>query len=881
MGGCISVAFSSDAVFCYSVYHRYKCYIYNLEENIISLAEVVKSVEARRDDLLARILIEESRGYKRLSSVQGWLARVAMVTRQAYDLLDDAQVERNMNMLCFCGYCSKSCESSYRYGKKVYFLLREIESLGSNGNFEVLGERPIYTRAPPALVGREIMLNNTRKLLMEDRVGIMGLYGMGGVGKTELFLTLYNEISAGVDSPFDILLWIVVSPEINGVQDSIAKILSLYNEEWGRKSVSQKAMNVHSILGRNRFLMVLDDLWEKLEFADIGVPLPTRENGSKIVIISRSRSVCEAMGADDYIEVRPLEMDTAWYLFRNIVGETNVRRNPEIARKISDRCNGLPLALKVVGASLASTRTWEDTLDILNFDLLDDPIRKDMLLDVLKCSYDALESKTIKMCFLLCALFPEDQEIRKDELVELWIGEQIIGEDSYEESNSLGHEIIRILLDKNLLVEAGESRDRIQMNELTREMALYKASHPELDDDNIIAARYYTQVGELSNIKDLRDVNRVFLRGNHTKTISGHLDCPKLKTLFVRDAMLEDISPELFTCLPLLVVLDLSLNKHLNKLPDAISELVLLRYLNLSSTGIKQLPPGLSQLTKLIFLNLEHTHMLQDISGIKDLVSMIQVLRLCDSGFRASYSLLEELRLLKHLELLTITLQDEDVVQQFLTTPKLVSCTQRFYLEYCAVSSSINITSLSRGLRCLDIQYSYIPGMEIDPIATESEAIITVSAIPIDRFFTNLIEVRLDGCNGLRDLTWLLFASRLTSLRVVQSKDIEEIISKDKAPNLDIDPFEGLGFLALEGLIKLRSIYWKPLPLPRLREIRVRSCPGLRNLPVNSESATETNLVISAEKEFMRRLVWEDEATKQRFFPSSSEKASGQTSREA
>lgn len=38
------------------------------------------------------------------------------------------------------------------------------------------------------------------------------------------------------------------------------------------------------------------------------------------------------------------------------------------------------------------------------------------------------------------------------------------------------------------------------------------------------------------------------------------------------------------------------------------------------------------------------------------------------------------------------------------------------------------------------------------------------------------MKVRLDGCNGLIEFTWLLFAPMLTILRVVQWRDIEEII---------------------------------------------------------------------------------------------------------
>ena len=44
-------------------------------------------------------------------------------------------------------------------------------------------------------------------------------------------------------------------------------------------------------------------------------------------------------------------------------------------------------------------------------------------LPILKFSYDSLSDDTVKKCFLYCCIFPEDHDIEKNELIELWIGE--------------------------------------------------------------------------------------------------------------------------------------------------------------------------------------------------------------------------------------------------------------------------------------------------------------------------------------------------------------------------------------------------------------------------------------------------------------------------
>ncbi|VVB11764.1 unnamed protein product [Arabis nemorensis] len=105
----------------------------------------------------------------------------------------------------------------------------------------------------------------------------------------------------------------------------------------------------------------------------------------------------------------------------------------------------------------------------------------------------------------------------------------------------------------------------------------------------------------------------------------------------------------------------------------------------------------------------------------------------------------------------------------------------------------------------------------------------------------------------------------------VQATNVEEIIRKERAisccsARFDMIPFEKLELLVLEGLEELKTIYWEALPFPELKEIKIRSCPHLRRLLINSASAQGHTLVISAEKEWIQELEWEDEEAKQRLF---------------
>uniref|UniRef100_A0A0D3C9N9 Retrotransposon Copia-like N-terminal domain-containing protein n=1 Tax=Brassica oleracea var. oleracea TaxID=109376 RepID=A0A0D3C9N9_BRAOL len=90
--------------------------------------------------------------------------------------------------LILCGLCSKSLRSSYRYGELVCTMSKEIADLkAKGGSFErVAGPATTDTmeKKPldPNIVGQEIVLADAWQKLNTDEVGIMGLYGMGGVG---------------------------------------------------------------------------------------------------------------------------------------------------------------------------------------------------------------------------------------------------------------------------------------------------------------------------------------------------------------------------------------------------------------------------------------------------------------------------------------------------------------------------------------------------------------------------------------------------------------------------------------------------------------------------------------------------------------------------
>uniref|UniRef100_A0A1J3HJE6 Putative disease resistance protein n=1 Tax=Noccaea caerulescens TaxID=107243 RepID=A0A1J3HJE6_NOCCA len=817
MGNCISCSIPCD-VWMNKVSQgldKQLGYVHNLEKNLADLETSMADLKAKRNDLLRKATREEDRGRQRLDEFQRWLTKVESLEQKIDDLLDarDVQLQR----LCLCGFCSKSLRSSYIYGKKVFLSLMDAKEQTENVSEEVTGEvlttameeRPLQR----TIVGQETMLDKAWKHLMEDGAGIMGLYGMGGVGKTTLLTQINNKFSEERRG-FDFVIWVVVSKELHveKIQDEIAQNIGLGGEEWKQKEKSQKTNVLYNFLKKKRFVLFLDDIWEKVDLTEIGVPFPTTQNKCKVVFTTRSQEVCSRMGVEDPMEVQCLAENEAFDLFKKKVGERTLGSDPEIpglARKVAKKCCGLPLALSVIGETMSCKRTvgeWRSAIDVLNSYAAKFVDMEDKILPLLKYSYDSLKGEDVKACLLYCALFPEDYKIDKEQLIGYWIGEDIIdGSEGIERAENKGYEIIGNLVRASLLMEEVEWDGTVRMHDVVREMALWIASELGREKEAFIV---HAGVGlsEIPKIKDWNTVRRMSLMENKIRDLAGSPECLQLTTFLMQWGGLENISSEFFKSMPKLLVLDLSYNDNLTNLPDGVSDLVSLKYLNLSSTGIRHLPKGLQELKKLIHLDLGYTHQLSSIAGISNLHNLM-ILNLRGSGFSWDLGIVKELETLKHLEILTVKFEIHPHLELFISSHRLTSCT-RFLTIRNLESTGITIPVTMNKLRHFSILRCTIPEIKMGRICNKSK---TVSPLhnPREPCFLSLSTVYINNCRCLRELTLLMFASNLKELDVGYADQLEDIINKEKAcegGESGIVPFAKLVSLELWSLPELKRI---------------------------------------------------------------------------
>ncbi|KAK3219479.1 hypothetical protein Dsin_013449 [Dipteronia sinensis] len=246
---------------------------------------------------------------------------------------------------------------------------------------------------------------------------------MGGVGKTTL-LTQINNMFLDTPNDFDVVIWVVVSKDqkLEMIQETIGKKIGLWDDSWKTKRLEEKALDIFKVLSQKRFVLLLDDIWERVDLIKVGVPLPSPKISSKIVFTTRFNEVCGQMEAHKQFKVECLAHEEAWKLFQMKVGRETLDNDPDIlqvALLVAKECGGLPLALITIGRAMACKKTveeWNHAIQILKKSAFEFSGMGKEVYPLLKFSYDSLASDALRSCLLYCCLFPEDYKLKKETL---------------------------------------------------------------------------------------------------------------------------------------------------------------------------------------------------------------------------------------------------------------------------------------------------------------------------------------------------------------------------------------------------------------------------------------------------------------------------------
>ncbi|RVW70955.1 putative disease resistance RPP13-like protein 1 [Vitis vinifera] len=358
---------------------------------------------------------------------------------------------------------------------KLEVLEKAIDKLGLKpGDGEKLPPRSPSTSLvdESCVFGRNEIKEEMMTRLLSDNVStnkidVISIVGMGGAGKTTPAQLLYND--ARVKGHFALTAWVCVSEEF-----LLVRVTKLILEGIGcatptdmqSENLDLLQLKLKGSLGDKKFLLVLDDVWEKgcSEWDRLRIPLLAAGKGSKVVVTTRNTKVAAVMQAvHPHYLLGELSAEDCWSLFKKLAFEngdsTAFPQLESIGRKIVAKCQGLPLAVKALGSLLYSKvekGEWEEILEseIWGWQNLE-------ILPSLILSYHDLPLH-LKRCFAYCSIFPKDHELDKEKLILLWMAEGFL---RHSQSNRRMEEVdIRGTLDISNMENVACAKDALQAN---------------------------------------------------------------------------------------------------------------------------------------------------------------------------------------------------------------------------------------------------------------------------------------------------------------------------------------------------------------------------------------------------------------------------------
>ena len=580
------------------------------------------------------------------SSVKLWLSDLSNLAYDIEDILDDFNTEMLRRKLsaqpqeaaststsrkvwslipsCCTSFTPSHVTFNVSMGSKIKDITDRLEDISTRkaqlGLEKVAGKtNSTWKRTPttclfdePQAHGRDDDKNKILDLLLSDEpLAVIPIIGMGGLGKTTLARLVYNDDA--VVKHFTPRAWVCVSDEFDVVKLTKA-ILSAISPQSSNdaKDFNQLQVQLSQSLAGKRFLLVLDDVWNKNyeDWNNLRSPFRGGAKGSKIIVTTRNTQVALMMepSVTYHHSLKPLSYDDCWSIFvqhafenRNIQQHSNLT---SIGKKIVEKCDGLPLAAKVLGGLLRSKQQDDEWEDVLNSKIWSSSATG--IIPALRLSYQHLPAQ-LKRCFVYCAIFPHDYEFEETDLVLLWMAEgliQVQPSEGNKQMEDLGAEYFRELVSRSFLMQSENGESQFVMHDLISDLAKSVAGQLFLHlEDELEHNKNYINLQDTRHVSYNRCHHEIFKRFealNEAKKLRTFIALPVSVNpyLFGQCYLTRKVSCYLLLKLRYLRVLSMC-GYNIQELPNSIGELKHLRYLNLSRTFIEWLPESIGELYNL------------------------------------------------------------------------------------------------------------------------------------------------------------------------------------------------------------------------------------------------------------------------------------------